>query len=84
MKIRASKSGLAKASVPCCAKLRGSLDRHLPTAPTTEDDMHGMRRAAWRKQGIVVLRPDEIQDEWTRRALIAEANRIYGKREGEL
>jgi hypothetical protein len=83
MEIGPRMSGLPKAPVTCSAKLRGSLDRHLPPARTTEDDMHAMRRAAWRKQGIVVLRPDDISDDWTRLAVIAEATRIYGERERE-
>jgi hypothetical protein len=41
-----------------------------------------MRRAAWRRQGIVVIRPADVRDDWTRQALINEATRIYGQREG--
>jgi hypothetical protein len=50
MEIGPRMSGLPKAPVTCSAKLRGSLDRHLPPARTTEDDMHAMRRAAWRSR----------------------------------
>jgi hypothetical protein len=42
-----------------------------------------MRRAAWRQQGVVVLRPDDICDDWTRQALINDANRLYGWRPGD-
>ena len=35
---------------------RGSLERHLPRTATNEDELFAMRRAAWRKQGIAVLR----------------------------
>jgi hypothetical protein len=41
-----------------------------------------MRRAAWRTQGVVVLRPEDVRDDWTRQALINEANRLYGHRPG--
>ena len=41
-----------------------------------------MRRAAWRSQGVVVLRPEDVRDDWTRQALINEANRLYGRRSG--
>jgi hypothetical protein len=51
------------------------------TAPS-EDDLLAMRRAAWRQQGVVVLRPDDVRDDWTRQALINEANRLYGQRPG--
>jgi hypothetical protein len=51
------------------------------TAPTDED-LIAMRPAAWRRQGVVVLRPEEVRDDWTRQALINEANRLYGRRPG--
>jgi hypothetical protein len=51
------------------------------TAPSDED-LLAMRRAAWRQQGVVVLRPDDVRDDWTRQALINEANRLYGRRPG--
>ena len=51
------------------------------TAPSG-DDLLAMRRAAWRTQGVVVLRPEEVRDDWTRQALINEANRLYGERPG--
>ena len=51
------------------------------SAPNTED-LLTMRRAAWRHQGVVVLRPEDVRDDWTRQALINEANRLYGRRPG--
>jgi hypothetical protein len=41
-----------------------------------------MRRTAWRSQGVVVLRPEDVRDDWTRQALINDANRLYGQRPG--
>ena len=38
------------------SEVRGSLERHLPRSLPTEDELFAMRRAAWRKQGIVVIR----------------------------
>jgi hypothetical protein len=61
--------------------VRGSLERHLPRSLPTEEEMFAMRRAAWRKQGIVVVRLADIRDEWTRQALVNEATRLYGRRE---
>ena len=60
---------------------RGSLERHLPRTAPTEGELLAMRRAAWRKQGIVVIRPIDVGDEWTRQAIENEANRLYGRRE---
>lgn len=52
------------------------------TAPTDED-LLAMRRAAWRQQGLVVLWPEDVRDDWTRQALVNEANRLYGRRSGD-
>jgi hypothetical protein len=60
---------------------RGSLERHLPQTPPGEEELFAMRRAAWRKQGIVVIRPADVRDDWTRQALVNEATRLYGQRE---
>ena len=40
-----------------------------------------MRRAAWRKQEIAVLRVTDIRDDWLRQAVVNEATRLYGQRE---
>jgi hypothetical protein len=63
------------------SETRGSLERHLPQPTPTEQDLFAMRRAAWRRQGIVVLRPVDVRDEIIRQALVNEATRLYGQRE---
>ena len=62
--------------------VRGSLERHLPRTATNDDELFAMRRAAWRKQGIAVLRIDDVADEIIRQAVVNEATRLYGQREG--
>ena len=62
-------------------EVRGSLERHLPRSAPTEDELFAMRRAAWCKQGIVVLRIDDLRDEIIRQAVLDEATRLYGRRE---
>ena len=64
------------------AGYRSCLARSHGRAASTDDDLLAMRRAAWRQQGVVVLRPEEVRDDWTRQALINEANRLYGRRAG--
>jgi hypothetical protein len=54
---------------------------HERNAPSDED-LLAMRKAAWRTQGVIMLRPEEVRDDWTRQALINEANRLYGGRAG--
>ncbi len=65
------------------AGYRSSLARAVANSPTAADEVLAMRRAAWRNQGVVVLRPEEVLDDWTRQALINEANRLYGRRPGD-
>jgi hypothetical protein len=60
---------------------RGSLERHLPRSLPTEGELFAVRRAAWRKQGIAVLRIADIRDDWLRQAVVSEADRLYGRRE---
>jgi hypothetical protein len=40
------------------------------------------RLRAWRYQGVVVLKPEEIVDPWVRQALVNEAVRRHGPRPG--
>ena len=63
------------------SKPRGSLERHLPRALASEEELFVIRRAAWRKQGIVVINPADVRDAIIRQALINEAIRLYGQRE---
>src|SRR5512134_2646186 len=62
--------------------MRGSLDRHLPRTAPGEEELFAMRRAAWRKQGIVVIRPADVRDAIIRQALINEAIRLWTKGSG--
>jgi hypothetical protein len=66
----------------CMIRRSVGCERSLADAAPSDDDLSAMRRAAWRQQGVVVLRPEDIRDDWTRQALINEANRLYGRRLG--
>ena len=63
------------------SEVRRSLERHLPQTAPSEEELFAMRRAAWRRQGIVVIRPADVRDEIIRQALVKEATRLYGQRE---
>ena len=63
------------------SEVRGSLELHLPRSLPTEDELFAMRKAAWRNQGIVVLRIDDLRDEIIRQVVLDEATRLYGRRE---
>ena len=62
------------------AGYRSCLARSQPRTAPSDEDLLAMRRAAWRSQGVVVLRPEDVRDDWARQALINEANRLYGRR----
>ncbi len=63
------------------SQIRGSLERHLPRAVPTEEELFAMRRAAWTQQGVLVIRLADIRDDIIRQVLINEAIRLYGRRE---
>jgi hypothetical protein len=58
--------------------LAGAQSRIAPS----DQDLQAMRRAAWRHQGVIMLRLEDVRDGWTRQALINEAERLYGRRSG--
>jgi hypothetical protein len=61
---------------------RSPLARAQARTTPSDEDLLAMRRAAWRQQGVVVLRPADVEDDWVRQALINEAERLYGRRLG--
>ena len=61
-------------------ELQSQLGRLQPRSTATADELLNMRRAAWHRQGVVVLRPEDIADDWVRQALLNEATRLYGRR----
>jgi hypothetical protein len=64
------------------AGYRSCLARCQPRTALSDEDLRAMRRAVWRTQGVVVLRPEDVRDDWTRQALINEAIRLYGRQAG--
>ena len=62
---------------------RSCLARSQGRAAPSDEDLLAMRRAAWRSQGVIVLRPEDVRDDWTRQALVNEAERLYGRRPGD-
>jgi hypothetical protein len=49
----------------------------------TSPEMEMLRRRVWREQGVVSLHLEDITDPWLRQALINEATRRWGPRNGE-
>lgn len=51
-----------------------------PTGAEAKQRNHDACAEAWHKHGLAVIDPDQVRDDWTRQAIINEANRQYGKR----
>ena len=61
---------------------RPSRSGTVPSGPVpTEEELFAMRKAAWHKQEIVVIRLTDVRDDIIRQVLINEAIRLYGHRE---
>ena len=39
-----------------------------------------MRSAAWHRQGIAVLRFEDVHEDWFQQAVVNHVNKLYGKR----
>ena len=62
---------------------RSSLSGRQLRPPMETEQLRRMRAAAWHGQGVVVIRPEEVEDDWIRQAIVNEADRLYGKRNRE-
>jgi hypothetical protein len=62
------------------ASIRSSLANSIMSGPTSTRDLDTMRRRAWREQGVVALKPEDINDDWLRQAVVNEAVKRWGKR----
>ena len=52
-----------------------------PRSPEQErEDEARLARRVWRDRGVVLLRPDEVGNEWRRRAIESLATELYGPR----
>jgi hypothetical protein len=60
--------------------VKSYLGRYQQPRAATGDELLAMRKAAWHRQGVIVLRPEDVQDEWIRQALVSEAARLFGRR----
>ena len=62
--------------------MRSPLARFLPETPAiTPAEIEALRRKAWLDQGVIVLRPDELRDDFARQAIVNEATRRWGRRQ---
>jgi hypothetical protein len=62
--------------------LRSSLAAHVAVEPAGAEQLDRMRRAAWHRQGVVMLRPEEIEagHPWLAQAARSWAIEAFGAR----
>lgn len=51
-----------------------------PRAPANDRELWCMRQRAWKEKGVVMVRPEEINDPFARQAVINAASALYGPR----
>ena len=51
-------------------------------SPTSDAELSAMRAAAWHRHGVAALAIHDIADPWLRQAVINEATRRWGPRNG--
>jgi hypothetical protein len=56
------------------------LARWIGRTPASDVELRALRRRAWHETGVVVLRPEEIDDAFARQALINAAQALFGPR----
>jgi hypothetical protein len=61
---------------------RSCLDRGT-RSPINETEVNAMRAAAWHRHGVAAIPIEDIHDPWLRQAITNEANRRWGRRNGE-
>jgi hypothetical protein len=55
--------------------VKSSLERHVPAAPSTPQEIGAMRRRAFVEHGVAMIRLSDVVDPWTKQAVINEARR---------
>ena len=59
--------------------MRSPLAAFAARPPADDDQLRAMRVAAWREQGVIVVRPSEIRDLSLRQKLVDLANQLFGR-----
>ena len=60
--------------------MRDSLARFLLTPVLTKVQLDALAARAWHDHGIALFRPEDLTNEWDRKAVVNAADRQYGRR----
>lgn len=61
--------------------IKTSLAGHVASAPADAAALLKLRRDAWQQQGVLIVRPDELADDWDRLHLNNIGVQLYGRRQ---
>lgn len=54
--------------------------RNAPSAPLSPAELDHLRGRAWQEQGLIVVHPTEINDDFVRQGIVNEATKRWGRR----
>lgn len=63
------------------SRIYGMANAEPPTGSEAERRNREVFAKAWQSMGLIIVRPEDITDDWTRQAFINEAEKQHGKRE---
>lgn len=61
-------------------RLSRSLECRGPKAPLSADELQAMAMRCWIEQGVLVIRPDDVINDFDKQHIINIGNSIFGKR----
>ncbi len=62
--------------------LRSSLSSHAAKSLASEEDLERLRRAAWRREGVLNVHEEDGRLSWSERELVRQlGTKLYGKRQ---
>jgi hypothetical protein len=53
-----------------------------PRGEQAQQQTEAAKQRAWQEFGLLVVDPEDINDDWLRQALINTASKLYGRRKG--
>ena len=51
-----------------------------PTGVEAERRNKDLRAKLWKTQGVLVIDPEDVNDDWERQNIINQGNKLYGRR----
>jgi hypothetical protein len=62
--------------------MRSYLSKHQPRQPWGPDEIRDRAGEAWRRHGVLLVRIDDLQNDFERQFVSALGDKLYGRRDG--